>query len=357
MLVKLSILLLINRIFLSVNRSFLFWMTQLLIWVNSLFYSIAVFLAIFACRPRKNIWNPDLPGKCLNSKSLYITSASFNTVSGRYFLAPHYSTILVSCNEDSMRHKSLVPRWRYATVESLPRDDNTDSVAVYRHRYAFRAALPNLVFADQLSAQARYLSSFWDWDIVCFSNTMRHHNSSNSLQCLLLQSSTHLLRNQNHSDQGFQLCAHGNWPLRVSPQISISYVPRLFDVNCNMRSYAEIACGLICGCLPILPLFWQHISKGSSGGISLQPVNNRAPGQHSNYTPSKVTRTWDEAYDSRHKPPGRDWVKLEDGTVTKVPDSHLEQKTVDELAVTDAILGNVEEGVVSKAKQAVRHQS
>ena len=125
-----------------------------------------------------------------------------------------------------------------------------------------------------------------------------------------------------------------------------------------MHSYAEVACGLICGSLPILPLFWQHISTSSrEKSISLQPVNNRTPGQRSNYTPSKVTRTWDEAYDSRHKAPGKDWVKLEDGTVTKVSDSDLEQKTVDELAVTDAILGNVENGVISKAKQAIRHQS
>ena len=70
-----------------------------------------------------------------------------------------------------------------------------------------------------------------------------------------------------------------------------------------------------------------------------------------------MTRTWDEAYDSRHKPPGRDWVKLEDGTVTKVPDSHLEPKADDEAAVTDAVLGNVEEGVMSKAKQVIRHHA
>lgn len=77
--IKLSILLLINRIFLAVNRNVLFWLTQLLMWVNTLFYAIAFFLAIFACRPRHKIWSPEVPGKCLNSKALYITSATFNT--------------------------------------------------------------------------------------------------------------------------------------------------------------------------------------------------------------------------------------------------------------------------------------
>ena len=149
----------------------------------------------------------------------------------------------------------------------------------------------------------------------------------------------------------WRLASWGKYP-KSSSQASCSFLV-LFDVH----SYAEVACGLICGSLPILPLFWQHISKGSSGDITLQPVNNRAPGQHSNYTPSKVTRTWDEAYDSRHKAPGKDWVKLEDGSVAKVPDNHLEPKSADEEAVTDAILGNVEEGVISKAKQAIRHHS
>lgn len=79
--VKLSILLLITRIFLAVNRNVLFWLTHLLMWTNTLFYSIAFFLAIFACRPRHKIWSPEVPGQCFDSKSLYITSATFNTVS------------------------------------------------------------------------------------------------------------------------------------------------------------------------------------------------------------------------------------------------------------------------------------
>ncbi|KAL8685611.1 MAG: hypothetical protein Q9224_005750, partial [Gallowayella concinna] len=79
--IKLSILLLINRIFLAINRNVLFWLTQALMWANSLFYGIAFFLAIFACRPRHKIWSPEVDGKCLNSMALYIVSATFNTVS------------------------------------------------------------------------------------------------------------------------------------------------------------------------------------------------------------------------------------------------------------------------------------
>ena len=164
--VKLSILLLINRIFLSVNRNVFFWLTQFLIWVNSLFYAIAVFLTIFACRPRKKIWNPDLPGKCLNSKSLYITSASFNTASGRNFLASRCLTLLLSYSE----------RRTGVTFRS---DDNADSVAEFRHCHAFRATLSDLVFTDQLSAQSGDISRLWDWGIVRSSSAVGHDKSAN----------------------------------------------------------------------------------------------------------------------------------------------------------------------------------
>ena len=81
-LVKLSILLLVVRIFLSVQRNILYWLTQALIWANTLFYSIAFFLAIYGCRPRVKIWTPDMKeGHCLDSKALYLTSATFNVFS------------------------------------------------------------------------------------------------------------------------------------------------------------------------------------------------------------------------------------------------------------------------------------
>lgn len=85
--IKLSILLLITRIFLAVKRNALYWVMQVLMWVNTAFYAIAVFLAIFACRPRRKIWSPEVEGKCLDSKSLYITSATFNSASDLVMLS------------------------------------------------------------------------------------------------------------------------------------------------------------------------------------------------------------------------------------------------------------------------------
>lgn len=56
-------------------------LTQLLMLANGLFYAAAFFINIFACRPRRKIWNPEIPGKCFDITSLYISSAVFNTFS------------------------------------------------------------------------------------------------------------------------------------------------------------------------------------------------------------------------------------------------------------------------------------
>ena len=78
---KLSIFLLILRIFLSVQRSGFWWFTQFLIAVNVIFYTIFFFVPIFLCSPRSKIWTPDQPGHCLKIEDLYIASAVFNMVS------------------------------------------------------------------------------------------------------------------------------------------------------------------------------------------------------------------------------------------------------------------------------------
>lgn len=57
-------------------RFTVFW-----IFANAGYYTAAFFVNIFACAPRTKIWKTDTAGTCLNIKSLYISSAVFNTVS------------------------------------------------------------------------------------------------------------------------------------------------------------------------------------------------------------------------------------------------------------------------------------
>lgn len=49
--------------------------------VNSAFYVAAFFLEIFACAPRAKIFNPLLPGTCLDAAVGDLVAAVFNFVS------------------------------------------------------------------------------------------------------------------------------------------------------------------------------------------------------------------------------------------------------------------------------------
>ena len=77
---KLSILLLILRIFCP-SRDGFYWTIQSLNAVNTIFYALFMFINIFLCSPRRKIYDPFSPGRCLKIFELYITSATFNVVS------------------------------------------------------------------------------------------------------------------------------------------------------------------------------------------------------------------------------------------------------------------------------------
>ena len=78
---KLSILLLILRVFCSVKRDVGYWCTWILIVTNTIFYLLFFFIPIFECSPREKIWNKTVPGHCLDVNVLYLASACFNMIS------------------------------------------------------------------------------------------------------------------------------------------------------------------------------------------------------------------------------------------------------------------------------------
>ena len=78
---KLSILLLILRVFCSVQRDLCYWCTQGLLGFNTIFYTVYFFIPIFSCTPRLKIWAPNTPGSCMEINILYYASAIFNMVS------------------------------------------------------------------------------------------------------------------------------------------------------------------------------------------------------------------------------------------------------------------------------------
>ena len=89
---KLALLLQYKRIFVPSKRGLIYIAIHILIWSNLIVYLFVFFWLIFACNPRGKIWNPTIPGHCLNPEANSIFSASWNMVSDFTILAlPLYS--------------------------------------------------------------------------------------------------------------------------------------------------------------------------------------------------------------------------------------------------------------------------
>ncbi|KAL8851619.1 MAG: hypothetical protein Q9221_003456 [Calogaya cf. arnoldii] len=78
---KISILLLVLRIFCPKQRDPFYWTLQSLNVLNTIFYAVFFFIPIFLCRPREKVWLPKTPGKCLDIFAFYIASRVFNIIS------------------------------------------------------------------------------------------------------------------------------------------------------------------------------------------------------------------------------------------------------------------------------------
>ena len=89
---KLLILLQFKNLFVPRQRSLIYWFIQLLIWSNLIFYLIDTFVLAFACTPRTKIWDPSVPGHCLNYNLNYIITGAWNIFSDfSILLLPLYS--------------------------------------------------------------------------------------------------------------------------------------------------------------------------------------------------------------------------------------------------------------------------
>ncbi|SLM40448.1 hypothetical protein LPUS_11260 [Lasallia pustulata] len=81
--VKLSILLQYLRVFVPTRRGdmAMFVEVHVCIWSCFFFYLVTTFLLIFLCKPREKLWNPMLPGHCINLDAIYQITGIFNVVS------------------------------------------------------------------------------------------------------------------------------------------------------------------------------------------------------------------------------------------------------------------------------------
>ena len=46
-----------------------------------MYFTVCLFITIFQCTPRAKIWNPELPGTCLNYQTYIVATGIFNVVS------------------------------------------------------------------------------------------------------------------------------------------------------------------------------------------------------------------------------------------------------------------------------------
>lgn len=52
-----------------------------LIWANLFFYGGWMLSFILACIPREKIWNPEIPGRCIDNDAALIASSAINILS------------------------------------------------------------------------------------------------------------------------------------------------------------------------------------------------------------------------------------------------------------------------------------
>ncbi|KAI0503245.1 hypothetical protein F5B22DRAFT_558869 [Xylaria bambusicola] len=63
------------------TRTPFWWTCQIVMWVNILYYISIVTASALSCFPHEKIWHPTMPGRCFNTKALFVINATLNLVS------------------------------------------------------------------------------------------------------------------------------------------------------------------------------------------------------------------------------------------------------------------------------------
>ncbi|KAL8809790.1 MAG: hypothetical protein Q9200_003107 [Gallowayella weberi] len=115
---KSAVLLQYLRIFVPV-RNHVFYLTWLLIAMNSIFNLGLTLAFAFQCVPRRKIWDPSIPGHCINLGITVMISAASNTVTD-------FATLLLPL------YTAKQPAASYAAASRL----SPDSAATSRPEYS-----------------------------------------------------------------------------------------------------------------------------------------------------------------------------------------------------------------------------
>ena len=78
---KLSILLQYMKLFTPSHTGKTYWSIHFLIWSNLLFYLAIMLAELIECIPREMIWDPEVPGHCINISAALVAGAVINVIS------------------------------------------------------------------------------------------------------------------------------------------------------------------------------------------------------------------------------------------------------------------------------------
>ncbi|KAI0969455.1 hypothetical protein F4678DRAFT_438740 [Xylaria arbuscula] len=63
------------------TKNSFYWACIIVMCLNILYYTASILASALSCSPHEKIWNKSLPGTCVNSKVIFVSSASINLVS------------------------------------------------------------------------------------------------------------------------------------------------------------------------------------------------------------------------------------------------------------------------------------
>lgn len=87
-----SIILLYERIFAPNRISRLYIITQFMFYFNIATTIVLMFIFIFECIPRPKLWDPTIPGHCLDPFAIYYSTGILNiSIDTVLFILPQYS--------------------------------------------------------------------------------------------------------------------------------------------------------------------------------------------------------------------------------------------------------------------------
>lgn len=170
---KLSILLMYLRLFMPdrSTRTRTYYLTHFIIWCNMLFYLSIMVVTGCQCIPRRKIWSPSVPGKCVNPHAVLVVTAIINLISD-------FSILLLPIR------------------------------SIWRLQLSLRRKLAiSAVFATGL--------------VACVTSIMRVVVS---------------VKTYYSEDFTYLMAASAHW------------------------TYAEVVIGIVCGCTPVLPKFFGHVT-------------------------------------------------------------------------------------------------